>query len=79
MVTRKEKREMEKEVNYLFELLKTQNHFFKNLNKLLKDVDDLRHQSYITYDTEVLLLMVFEKYDQYEPLKGICNIRRKLH
>lgn len=67
MVTRKEKREMEKEVNYLFELLKTQNHFFKNLNKLLKDVDDPRHQSYITYDTEVLLMMVI--------LKNACNLK----
>ncbi|MEL4027135.1 transposase family protein [Caldifermentibacillus hisashii] len=67
MVTRKEKREKEKEVNYLFELLKTQNHFFKNLNKLLKDVDDPRHQSYITYDTEVLLMMVI--------LKNACNLK----
>ena len=67
MVTRKEKREMEKEVNYLFELLKTQNHFFKNLNKLLKTIDDPRHQSYITYDTEVLLMMVI--------LKNACNLK----
>ncbi|MEG6533184.1 transposase family protein [Caldibacillus thermoamylovorans] len=67
MVTRKEKREMEKEVNYLFELLKAQNHFFKNLNKLLKEVDDPRHQSYITYDTEVLLMMVI--------LKNACNLK----
>ena len=67
MVTRKEKREKEKEVNYLFELLKTQNHFFKNLYKLLKDVDDPRHQSYITYDTEVLLMMVI--------LKNACNLK----
>ncbi|MEL4028010.1 transposase family protein [Caldifermentibacillus hisashii] len=67
MVTRKEKREKEKEVNYLFELLKTQNHFFKNLNKLLKEVDDPRHQSYITYDTEVLLMMVI--------LKNACNLK----
>ncbi|WP_346216870.1 hypothetical protein NSQ14_03395 [Caldifermentibacillus hisashii] len=67
MVTRKEKREKEKEVNYLFELLKTQNHFFKNLNKLLKTIDDPRHQSYITYDTEVLLMMVI--------LKNACNLK----
>uniref|UniRef100_UPI0022B9BEC6 transposase family protein n=1 Tax=Caldifermentibacillus hisashii TaxID=996558 RepID=UPI0022B9BEC6 len=67
MVTRKEKREKEKEVNYLFELLKTQNHFFKNLNKLLKEVDDPRHQSYITYDTEVLLMMVI--------LKNACHLK----
>ncbi|MCB7070932.1 hypothetical protein LIZ76_13290 [Caldibacillus sp. 210928-DFI.2.22] len=36
MVTRKEKREMEKEVNYLFELLKTQNHFLKIRTNYLK-------------------------------------------
>src|SRR5690625_4461289 len=67
MVTRKEKREQENEVNYLFELLKTQNHLFEDLNKWLKNVKDPRHQGYITYDTDVLLMMVI--------LKNACNLK----
>ncbi|MBH9818776.1 transposase, partial [Clostridioides difficile] len=49
MVTRKEKRNREKEANYFFEFLKIQKHFFKDLMNNLKKVADHRHQSYITY------------------------------
>ncbi|WP_059106226.1 transposase family protein [Shouchella shacheensis] len=67
MMTRKEKREMEKGINDLFEFLKTSEHFFKDLNKLLKSVDDPRHLGYVTYDTAVLLMMVM--------LKNACNLK----
>lgn len=60
-MNRKEKRELEKEANYLFDLVKTMKHFFKNFDELLVQVDDPRHQSYITYDTDVLLLVTILK------------------
>ncbi|MDC3413823.1 transposase family protein [Aquibacillus sp. 3ASR75-11] len=55
-MNRKEKRELEKEAKYFFELMKNNKHFFKDLNKVLLQVKDPRNQSYITYDTDVLLL-----------------------
>lgn len=60
-MNRKEKRELEKESNYFFDLLKTKNHFFKNFDELLLKVDDPRHQSYITYDPDILLLVTILK------------------
>lgn len=59
--TRKEKREQEKGTNYFFELLKIQKHFFKDLDKKLGNVKDPRHQSYISYDTSVLFMMIILK------------------
>ncbi|UZH06316.1 transposase family protein [Heyndrickxia coagulans] len=61
MVTRKEKRNREKEANYFFEFLKIQKHFFKDLMNNLKKVADHRHQSYITYGPEVLLFTMMLK------------------
>lgn len=61
MVTRKEKREREKGTNYFFEYLKIQKHFFSGLTERLKNVKDHRHQSYIDYGPEVLLLTVLLK------------------
>jgi hypothetical protein len=67
MVTRKEKREMEKSDNYFFEFVKIQHHFFKDLKKKLKKVEDPLHQSYISYDTDVILMMLI--------LKNACNLK----
>jgi hypothetical protein len=61
LATRKEKREEEKNKKYFFEFMKIQNHFYKDLNKKLKQVKDPRHQSYITYDPEIILMMVIIK------------------
>lgn len=66
MVTRKEKREQEKNANYFFELIKTMKHFFKDLQKQLNSVNDPRHQSYTTYDSDILLIMTI--------LKNACNL-----
>lgn len=61
MITRKEKREAEKDNKYFFEFMKIQNHFYKDLNKKLKQVKDPRHPSYITYHPGVILMMVVMK------------------
>lgn len=67
MVTRKEKRETEKDINYFFEFTKIQKHFFKDLDDRLNGVYDPRHQSYITYESNLLLLMMI--------LKNACNLK----
>lgn len=67
MVTRKEIREMEKNDHYFFEFVKIQHHFFKDLKKKLKKVKDPRHTSYISYDTDVMLMMLI--------LKNACNLK----
>ena len=61
MITRKEKREREKEQNNFFEFLKIQRHFFKDFITNLKNVKDHRHQSYIMYGPEVLLFTMILK------------------
>lgn len=66
MVTRKERREQEKNKNYFFEFIKIQKHFYKDWNKKLKQVKDPRHQSYITYEPDIILMMVI--------MKNVCNI-----
>lgn len=66
MVTRKDKREMEKETNFFFEFINIQRHFFKDFQKKLKKVKDPRHQSYIDYGCDVLLLMLI--------LKNACDM-----
>ena len=66
MVTRKEKREQEKNTNYFFEFTKIKRHFFRELNKKLKRVKDPRHRSYITYNCDIILLMMI--------LKNVCNL-----
>ncbi|XJZ26687.1 hypothetical protein ACF5W4_15250 [Bacillota bacterium Lsc_1132] len=55
------KRIKEKEINYFFEFLKIQNHFFKELTSKLKKVKDHRSQSYITYGTEIILFTLLMK------------------
>lgn len=67
LLTRKKKRELEKDTNYFFELTKIKKHFFKDINDQMKRVKDPRHQGYILYDPDILLFMVI--------LKNICNIK----
>lgn len=66
-MTRKEKREQEKDTNYFFEFTKIKDHFFKQLNKRFKKVKDPRHQSYITYDSDLILLLMI--------LKNACDLK----
>ena len=40
MVTRKEKREAEKNTNFFLEFIRIKNHFFKDLNEWLRGVKD---------------------------------------
>ncbi|MDC3416214.1 transposase family protein [Aquibacillus salsiterrae] len=67
VVSRKEKREHEKDTNYFFELMKIKNHFMKDLDVRFKNVKDPRHQGYITYDCDILLFMII--------LKNVCNLK----
>lgn len=60
-ITREEKRKKENEINFFVEFIKIKRHFFKNIVKHLKTVKDKRHQSYIKYDTDILLLTVIMK------------------
>lgn len=67
MVTRKEKRAQEKKTNYFFEFAKTKRHFFRDLPAKLKQVQDRRHASYITYSADIILFMMM--------LKNACDIK----
>ena len=60
-ITRKQKREKLKEINFFAEFLKIQKHFFKEMNSKFKKVKDNRHQSYIKYNTDILLLVMIMK------------------
>lgn len=60
-ITRKQKRERLKEINFFAEFLKIQKHFFKEMNLKFKKVKDNRHQSYIKYDTDILLMVMIMK------------------
>lgn len=65
---RAEKRQLKKsEGNPLAELLKVQNHFYKDLWNDLSKVNDPRHSSYIDYTSDVMLALPL--------LKNICDIR----
>lgn len=57
-MTRKQKREKQKEINFFGEFTKIKNHFFKDINSKLLGVEDRRHQSYIEYTPDIY---VFEK------------------
>lgn len=61
MLTRKEKRDKEKGINYFLEFRRIQYHFFKALPKKLSNVKDPRAKSYITYDPAVLLFTLIMK------------------
>jgi DDE family transposase len=60
-VTRKQKREKQKEINFFAEFIRIRNHFFKDLNTRLKKVEDNRHQSYIEYNPDILLFCIIMK------------------
>ncbi len=60
-ITRKIKREKEKEINFFEEFVKLQKHFFKDLKKRLESVKDPRHKSYIEYGSEIILFSVLMK------------------
>ena len=60
-ITRKEKREKLKEINFFEEFIKIRNHFFKDFNKRLKRVKDNRHQSYIDYTPDIILFSTIMK------------------
>lgn len=67
-MTRAEKRQLKKsEGNPLSELLKVQNHFYKDLWIDLSKVKDPRHSSYIEYSSDVMIAMPL--------MKNICDIR----
>ena len=69
--TRKQKREMEKEINFFGEFSKIKKHFFRDFNKKLANVKDERNQSYITYDPEIMLFVVIMK-----NVSGIVSMNR---
>jgi hypothetical protein len=60
-ITRKKKRDKQKEINFFGEFLRIKNHFFKDINSKLKKVKDKRHQSYVEYGTDILLFSVIMK------------------
>src|SRR5215469_11260776 len=66
-MTRAEKREIKRKLKKeITEFLKIQNHYFPEILEDIKNVMDARHQSYITYEIEVILYMMI--------LKNVCSI-----
>jgi hypothetical protein len=59
--TRAEKRYLQEDTKFFFELMKTAKHFFPNLWKELSEVKDPRNRAYTTYDPEELLFCVMLK------------------
>lgn len=60
-ITRKNKRDKEEKIVFFEEFIKLQKHFFKDILKKLKLVKDPRHQSYIEYETDILLFAIILK------------------
>lgn len=60
-ITRKQKRDKQRGINFFEEFLRIQRHFFKEMNSKLRYVKDNRHQSYIEYGTDILLFSVIMK------------------
>ena len=69
--TRKQKREMEKEINFFGEFSKIKKHFFRDFNRKLARVKDERNQSYVIYDPEIILFVVIMK-----NVSGIVSMNR---
>jgi hypothetical protein len=66
-MTRAEKRELKRNLKKdIAEFLKIQNHYFPNLINDIKNASDQRHQSYITYEIEVIIYIMI--------LKNVCSI-----
>ena len=59
--TRKMKREKERTINFFGEFIKIKDHFFRGILKKLKSVKDPRHQSYIKYETDLILFTMIMK------------------
>ena len=64
--TRKIKREKEKAINFFVEFLKIKDHFFRDIMEKLRLVKDPRHQSYIKYNTDLLIFTMI--------MKNACSI-----
>lgn len=77
LVTRKEKRQQEKGINYFFEFIKIKKHFFSELTDKLKKVKDPRHQSYIIYAPDVILFTVLLK--NMTDLRSMRDMSRSLN
>ena len=66
-MTRAEKREIKRKLKKeIAEFLKIQHHYFPELIQDIKNVLDARHQSYITYEIEVILYTMI--------MKNVCSI-----
>jgi hypothetical protein len=61
--TRELRRQLKKEIA---EFLKIQHHYFPELIEDIKKIMDTRHQSYITYEIEVIIYMMI--------LKNVCSL-----
>lgn len=75
--TRKEKRILESSFKSFKELIKIIRHYFPDFNKLLSQVNDPRHQSYITYTQEEILFTRIISYCCQ--LKSMREINRELN
>ncbi|MCK9471902.1 MAG: transposase family protein, partial [Bacilli bacterium] len=60
-MTRKEKREQQKEINFFGEFLRIKKHFFKDINARFNKVKDERHQSYVNYPSDIILFAMTMK------------------
>lgn len=76
-MTRKEKRDKERDVNYFFEFIKIKAHFFRDLIDKLSKVKDPRHQSYVIYDPDVILFTMLLK--NMADLKSMRDMSRRLN
>lgn len=56
-----------KEPNALIEFMKTEKHYFKDIQDDLKKIRDPRHQSYITYGIEEIIHPLI--------MKNVCNLQ----
>jgi hypothetical protein len=66
-MTRAEKREIKRTIKReVAEFLKIQSHYFPDLIRNIKEMLDGRHQSYITYEIEVIIYVMI--------LKNICSL-----
>ena len=65
--TRKIKRENEEKINFFEEFIKIQKHFFKDLIKYFKRINDPRNKSYIEYETDIIIIQMI--------MKNACSIK----
>lgn len=65
-VTKAEKRKMKENNNGFMDLVKSSNHYFKDLRSWINEMVDPRHQSYITYTQADLIFQSL--------LKNLCSV-----